>query len=84
MSVIIFKATFSALMKFIQQKQILGKISAFVWRIEYQKTWLPHTHILFWTDFDTQNIPHVEVVINVRYSKRSTFFAHDVMVSDFR
>jgi hypothetical protein len=34
---IIFKVKLSALMDFIQKHQILGKVSAFVWRIEYQK-----------------------------------------------
>jgi hypothetical protein len=49
---IIFKIKLSALMNFIQKHQILGKVSAFVWRIEYQKG-LPHAHIIFWTDSDT-------------------------------
>jgi hypothetical protein len=34
---IIFKIKFSALMNFIQKHRILGKVSAFIWRIEYQK-----------------------------------------------
>jgi hypothetical protein len=34
-------------MNFIQKHQILGKVSAFIWRIEYQKRGLPHAHILF-------------------------------------
>jgi hypothetical protein len=32
---IIFKIRLSASMNFIQKHQILGKVSAFVWRIEY-------------------------------------------------
>jgi hypothetical protein len=64
---IIFKIKLSALMNFIQKHQILGKVSAFIWRIEYQKD-LPHADILFWTDFDTQDI---DAVINARYPKRS-------------
>jgi hypothetical protein len=34
---IIFKIKLSALMNLIQEHQILGKVSAFVWKIEYQK-----------------------------------------------
>jgi hypothetical protein len=34
---VIFKIKVSALMNCIQKHQILGKVSAFVWRIEYQK-----------------------------------------------
>jgi hypothetical protein len=43
---IIFKIKLSALMNFIQKHQILSKVSAFVWRIEYQKRSHPHAHIL--------------------------------------
>jgi hypothetical protein len=50
---IIFKIKLSAFMNFIQKHKILGKVSAFVWRIEYQQRGLPYTHITFWTDFDT-------------------------------
>jgi hypothetical protein len=71
-------------MKFITNRQILGKISAFLWRIEYQKRGLPHAHILFWSDFDTEDIHAVESVVNVRYPKDSPFLEHEGMVSDFR
>jgi hypothetical protein len=47
MTAIICKSKLSALMKFIQHHQILGNISAFVWRIEYQQRGLSHAHILF-------------------------------------
>jgi hypothetical protein len=60
-------------MNFIQNHQILGKALAFVWRIEYQKRGLPHAHILFWADFDTQDINAVDAVINARYPKNSPF-----------
>jgi hypothetical protein len=70
---IIFNIKLSALMNSIQKHQILGKVSAFVWRIEYQKRGLPHVHILFWTDFNTQNINAIDTVINARYSKNSPF-----------
>jgi hypothetical protein len=74
----------SELMKFIQHHQNLGNISAFVWRIEYQKRGLPHAHILFWSDFDTHNIAAVEKVINVRSPKVSPFLDDGQMVSDFQ
>jgi hypothetical protein len=70
---IIFKIKLSPLMNFIQKHQILSKVSAFVWRIEYQKRGLLHVHILFWTDFDTQDIDAVDAVINARYRKNSPF-----------
>jgi hypothetical protein len=60
-------------MNFIQKHQIMGKVSAFVWRIEYQKRGLPHVHVLFWTDFDTQDIDAVDEAINARYPKNSPF-----------
>jgi hypothetical protein len=43
---IIFKTKLSALMNFIQKHQILGNVSAFVWRIEYQNRGLPHAYPL--------------------------------------
>jgi hypothetical protein len=81
---IIFKIKLSALMNFIQKHQILGKVSVFRWRIEYQKRSLPHAHILFRTDFDTQDINAVDAVINTRYPKTSPFCNDQVMVSDCR
>jgi hypothetical protein len=70
---IIFKIKLSVLMNFIQNHQIPGKVSAFVWRIKYQKRGLPHAHILFWTGFDTQDIDAVDAVINARYPNNSPF-----------
>jgi hypothetical protein len=84
MTAIVFKTKLSALMKFIQQREILGKISAFVWRIEYQKRALPYAHILFLSDFDTQDVHAVETVINVRYPKDSPFPDDEGIVTDFR
>jgi hypothetical protein len=60
-------------MNFIQNHQIPGKVSAFVWRVQYQKRGIPHAHILFWTGFDTQDIDAVDAVINARYPKNSPF-----------
>jgi hypothetical protein len=77
MTAIIFKSTLSALMKFIQHDQFLGNISAFAWRIKYQQRELPHAHILFWSDFDTQDIPAVETAINVRYPRDSPFLEQE-------
>jgi hypothetical protein len=48
------------------------------------KRGLSHGHILFGTDFDTQNMNAGEAVINVRYPKYSSFFDDHGMVSDFR
>jgi hypothetical protein len=84
MCAIIFKMKLAALMQFIKRKKILGNIKAFLWRIEYQKRGLPHAHMLFWSDFDTQDVQAVESVINVRYPKKSPFFDDQTMISDFR
>jgi hypothetical protein len=81
---IIFKIKLAALMNFIEKHQNLGKVSTFVWRIEYQKRGLPHTHILFWTDFNTQHIDAVDAVINARYPKKISFCNDHGMASDFR
>jgi hypothetical protein len=83
-SAIIFKTKLSALMQFIQKHEILGRVSGFVSRIEYQKRSLPHAHGLFWRDFETQDIQAVESVINVRYLKDSHIIEDRGMVSDFR
>jgi hypothetical protein len=79
---IIFKPKLSALMQFIQKYEILRRVSAFVWRIEYQKRGLPRAHILSWSDFDTQDIQAAESVINVRYPNDSPFIEDRGMVSD--
>jgi hypothetical protein len=84
MGSIIFKTKLSALMKFIQKKRIFGKVSAFLWSIEYQKRGPPHTHILLWSDFDTQGVPATETIINVRYQKDSPFPDDEGMATDFR
>jgi hypothetical protein len=42
---------------------------------------LQHAHILFWTDFDTQDI---DAVINAGYSRNSPYFNDQGTVSDFR
>jgi hypothetical protein len=84
MGSIIFQTKLSALMKLIQKKKIFGKVSAFVWRIEYQRRSLPHAHILFWNDFDTQDVHAVETVINVRNPKDSPFPDDEGMVTNFR
>jgi hypothetical protein len=53
MNSVIIKVKLSVLMKFIKHRQILAKVSAFVWRIEYQKGGFPDAHMLFWGNFDT-------------------------------
>jgi hypothetical protein len=37
------------------------------------KKGLPHAHILFWTDFDAQDIDAVDAVVNARYPRNSPF-----------
>jgi hypothetical protein len=66
-ALIMFKIKLSAVMNFIQIHQILGKVSAFVWRIEYQTSGLPHAYIFFGTDFEIQDIDAVNAVTNARY-----------------
>jgi hypothetical protein len=84
MAAIIFRLKLNGLMKFIESRRTLGKVLAFVWRIEYQKRGLPHAHVLFWTDYDTSSIPAVEKVVNVRLPKDSPFQADRNMTCDFR
>jgi hypothetical protein len=48
------------------------------------KRGLPHAYILFWTDFDTQDIDAVDAVINAKYPKKSPFLNDQGMMSDFR
>jgi hypothetical protein len=71
-------------MNFIQKHQILGRVSVFVWRIEYQKDIFHMLISSFWTDFDTQGIDAVDAVTSARYLKTSPLFNDQGMVSDFR
>jgi hypothetical protein len=84
MATIIFRSKLNALMKFIRSGKMLGNVSAFVWRIEYQKRGLPHAHILLWTDYDTSNVAAIEKVVNVRLPRYSPFPDDHNSTSDFR
>jgi hypothetical protein len=84
MSKIIFKRKLWVLMQFIRHRQILGTISAFTWRIEYQKQSLCRDYILFWSNPDTQDVQAVEEVTNVRYPKDSLHIEQEQIVSGFR
>jgi hypothetical protein len=84
MVAVVFKQRLASLMNFSQNKQILGKVSAFIWRIEYQKRGLPHSHIVFWTNCDTNEIHAGERIVNVRFPKTSLFLDNNRMASDFR
>jgi hypothetical protein len=81
---IVFKEKLSGLMMFLKRRRTLGTIFAFVWRIEYQRRGLPHAHLLFWTDFQTQIVESVDSVISVRYPKVSPFLDDEEAVADFR
>jgi hypothetical protein len=63
-------------MGFIQKHHILEN--------RVSKRGLPHAHIFFWTDFDTQGIDAIDAMINARYPKNSPFFNDQGMVSNFR
>jgi hypothetical protein len=84
MPAIIYPTKLSALRKFVQRCEILGKVLASVRRVEYQKRGLRHAHILFWVDIDTQDIHAVESVTNARHPKDSPFIEDKGMVSDSR
>jgi hypothetical protein len=73
MAAVIFKLKLDALMKLIRSRKILGEIKGFVWRVEYQKRGLPHPHILFWSDFDTNDLAEVDKVLNVQFPRESPF-----------
>jgi hypothetical protein len=84
MMAIVFKARLGELMRTIKSSRVLGDVNGYVWRVEYQSRGLPHAHILLWTDCDTDDLPAVEQVINVRYPKRSPFLLEDSKVDDWR
>jgi hypothetical protein len=84
MITMVFKAKLSALMSFIRDHRILGEVKGFIWRIEYQKRGLPHAHILFWTDFDTEDTEALDSVIDARYPKDSPFIEDKRAVQDRR
>jgi hypothetical protein len=84
LGLIIFKTTLSALMKVVQEKKIFGKVLAFIWRIESRKRGLPRVHMMFWSDFRTQDVHTVEAVVNFRCPKDSPFPDDECMVTDFR
>jgi hypothetical protein len=54
MAPVVFKLKPVSLMRFIQSNQVLGIVSTFVWRIEYQKRGLRHAGMLLCTKCDTQ------------------------------
>jgi hypothetical protein len=84
MATIIFRSKMNTLMKFIHSRKMLGKVSAFVGRIEYQKRGLPHAHILLWTDYDTSHVASIEKVVNVRFPRDSPSPDDHDSTSDFR
>jgi hypothetical protein len=84
MAALVFKSKIFALMKFIRSRKILGTVSAFVWRIEYQRRGLPHAHVLFWSDYNTADVGAVEEVVNVHFPKDSPFLGDQELVLDFR
>jgi hypothetical protein len=47
------------------------------------KRGLAHAHILFWTDFDTQDIDTVDAMVNARYPKKSPFLMTKARCSIF-
>jgi hypothetical protein len=59
MALIMLKTKLSALIKFTGKNEPMGRVSAFAWRIEYQKRGLSHAHILVWTFLDAQDIHDV-------------------------
>jgi hypothetical protein len=71
-------------MKYYKSTSILGRVKAFMWRVEYQQKGLPHAHILSWTDSDTTDIHEMDKLINARYPQRSSVHNEQEMISDFR
>lgn len=59
MALIMLKTKLSALIKFTGKNEPMGRVSAFAWRIEYQKRGPSHAYILVWTFLDAQDIHDV-------------------------
>ena len=51
----IFKLKVQQLMKILKSRSILGRITGYLYRYEYQNRGLPHVHILLWTDTDVDD-----------------------------
>jgi hypothetical protein len=81
---IVFQARLKCLLEYCRRSHLLGNVTAFVWRIEYQQRVLPHAHILFWTDCDTSDIQAIERIVNARYPKSSPLENERQMVSHYR
>jgi hypothetical protein len=71
-------------MTYCKSTSILGRVKAFVWRVEDQYRGLRHAHIIFWTDFETTDIHEMDKLINARYPQRSSVHNEQEMISDFR
>ena len=60
----VFRQRKLAMLDYLRTTSILGKIKGLIWRDEYQQRGLPHSHLLIWSDFDTDSIPEIDKVIN--------------------
>ena len=58
------------LIDFIKKSKMFGNISGMLWRDEYQKRGMPHSHILIWSDFDTEDPIAVDQIITCSLPKR--------------
>ena len=62
----VFKQRRSSFLSYLKISKIFGDVKGFVWRDEYQQRGLPHSHILLWTNFDTENIDQIDSVISCK------------------
>jgi hypothetical protein len=81
---IVFRSCLKFIMKYCKSTRILGRGKAFVWRVEYEQRYLPHAHILFGTDSDTNAIHEMDRLINARNPDASSFYHEQEMINDFR
>lgn len=81
---IIFKTKLQTLLRYIQDKNTIGKVNSYVYRIKYQKRGLPHAHILFWTDIDTSDTVQIDKYVTARYPKQTPILNDSSFVNDMR
>ncbi|EAY08353.1 hypothetical protein TVAG_352750 [Trichomonas vaginalis G3] len=70
------------LLSWLKETKLLGEISAYFGRDEYQQRGLPHTHFLLWTDFDVTNIHKLNQIISASFPDNDVVFSNIDKMSD--
>ncbi|KAK9062537.1 hypothetical protein SSX86_019724 [Deinandra increscens subsp. villosa] len=81
----LFKIKLDALIKDLKEKSLLGKVSAVVYTVEFQKRGLPHAHICLFMQPDHKfpTVEHIDPVISAEIPDKNEDLELYTLVSDF-